>query len=188
MGLVETHVPLSIPHIFHQSSNPNPIPRPMGSLSPIHYQLPKNGVVTTSLNLFCFVYWQSNSFNHKYKTTQLLLLWCCRVSSNELTHSKKKCRLHGGPWKYHRTQRVWRKRGTELSISSKQCADPSQPSSTSTTSTKSPPSPSSAPPPPPRFARMLTSPTPRSSCFSLSLSLSLHFQIFLDYLLTLLWI
>ena len=62
----------------------------MGSLFPIHHQLPKNGVVTTSLNLFCFVYWQSNSFNRKYKTTQLLLLWGCCVSSNELTQSKKK--------------------------------------------------------------------------------------------------
>ena len=31
------------------------------------------------------------------------------MSSKELTQCKKKCRLHGGLWKYHRTQRVWRK-------------------------------------------------------------------------------
>ena len=31
------------------------------------------------------------------------------MSSNELTQSKKKFRLHSGLWKYHRTHRVWRK-------------------------------------------------------------------------------
>ena len=163
---------------FPPSFNPNPIPRPMGSLSlPYTINYLKTASLQPSLISFFFFFGLLAINSHSITNTKLPLpLWCCCVTSNELTQSKKKCRLHGGPWKYHRTQRVWRKRGTELSISSKQCADPSQPSSTSTTSTKSPPSPSSAPPPPPRFARILTSPTPRSSCFlTLSLFISRSF-------------
>ena len=98
----------------------------------------------------------------------------------------KKWRSHFEAWRYHRTQRVWRKRGTESSISSGQRADPSQPSWTSITSTTSLPFPSSAPQSPPRFARIPTSPTPRLIFFSSIPDLSREFVS--DYEFSKMWL